>query len=227
MSLSGLREQREKLFEIHLRALGTVLRQASIFGQESAPVHLLHRLEDELESVLALSRALEIPVPPLIDDACRFLGRPLPVVQSAGEISSRQESNESGFDAFLSYSSFDQAAVRKLADRLQAQGLRIWLDEEQIGPGDSITGKIEEGLRCSRYVLLCLTEKAKESYWCRAEYRALLHQEIHQRETRVIPVIIGDYNRETASPLICDKLHIDVRSQIEFDLLVKRLRSVA
>jgi hypothetical protein len=36
--------------------------------------------------------------------------------------------------------------VRPLAERLRADGLKVWLDEWEIKPGDSIPAKIEEGL---------------------------------------------------------------------------------
>ena len=50
------------------------------------------------------------------------------------------------YDVFLSHSSKDKAVVRAVADRLRADGLRVWLDDWEIRPGDSIPAKIEEGL---------------------------------------------------------------------------------
>jgi hypothetical protein len=226
MSVQDAREHRKKLLEIHLRNLATVLQQASVFGRDSAPVHLLHRLADELDSVLSLSATLQVSDPPLVEDAYRFLGRPRPEVLLASDgLSPALHGTDQGdFDAFLSHSSADQSAVRYLAERLRERNLRIWLDEEQIGPGDSIAGKIEDGLARSRYILLCVSDQVKESDWCRAEYRPLLHREIRRRETRVIPVIIGSYDRETAPALLYDKLHIDIRSPAEFERLVKTLQ---
>ena len=49
------------------------------------------------------------------------------------------------FDVFLSYSSKDKEIVRPLAERLRADGLRVWLDDWEIRPGDSIPAKIEKG----------------------------------------------------------------------------------
>jgi len=51
-------------------------------------------------------------------------------------------------DVFLSHSSKDKAVVRAVAERLRADGLRVWLDDWEIRPGDSIPAKIEEGLEC-------------------------------------------------------------------------------
>jgi hypothetical protein len=54
------------------------------------------------------------------------------------------------FDVFLSHSSKDKSIVRAIAERLRADGLRVWLDAWEIRPGDSIPAKIEEGLERSR-----------------------------------------------------------------------------
>jgi hypothetical protein len=40
--------------------------------------------------------------------------------------------NEFQFDVFLSHSAKDKAVVRELAARLQQDGVRVWLDEEQL-----------------------------------------------------------------------------------------------
>jgi hypothetical protein len=49
------------------------------------------------------------------------------------------------YDVFLSHSSADKPVVRELAERLRAAGLRVWLDDWIIRPGDLISAKIEEG----------------------------------------------------------------------------------
>ncbi|HSS48239.1 MAG TPA: toll/interleukin-1 receptor domain-containing protein [Thermoanaerobaculia bacterium] len=36
------------------------------------------------------------------------------------------------FDVFLSHSSKDKPAVRKLAETLRARGLKVWLDEWEL-----------------------------------------------------------------------------------------------
>ena len=56
------------------------------------------------------------------------------------------------YDVFLSHSSKDLGVVRAVAERLRADGLRVWFDEWEIKPGHSILAKIE-GWRtpeCSR-----------------------------------------------------------------------------
>jgi hypothetical protein len=69
---------------------------------------------------------------------------------------------DAGFqhDVFLSHSSKDKAVVRAVAERLRADGLRVWFDEWEIKPGDSIPAKIEEGLEHSRVLVLCMSANA-------------------------------------------------------------------
>ena len=50
------------------------------------------------------------------------------------------------YDVFLSHASANKQAVRELAKRLKGDGLRVWLDEWVIQPGDSIPLAIEQGL---------------------------------------------------------------------------------
>jgi len=46
-------------------------------------------------------------------------------------------SDQFPFDVFLSHSSKDKAVVRAVAERLRADGLRVWLDGWEIRPGDN------------------------------------------------------------------------------------------
>ena len=46
--------------------------------------------------------------------------------------------DEFPYDVFLSHSAQDQAVVRPLAERLRADGVKVWFDEWVLKPGDSI-----------------------------------------------------------------------------------------
>jgi hypothetical protein len=69
-------------------------------------------------------------------------------------------SDEFKHDVFLSHSTKDKAVVRPLAERLRQDGLRVWLDDREIEPGDHLPAKIEEGLECVRVLVLCLSAVA-------------------------------------------------------------------
>ena len=73
------------------------------------------------------------------------------------------------YDVFLSHSSRDKAVVRPLAERLRADGLRVWLDDWELKPSDNIPHKIEEGLEHSRILLLRMSANAFGSDWAQLE----------------------------------------------------------
>ena len=53
---------------------------------------------------------------------------------------------------FLSHSSADKTFVEKLAKDLEGVGVNVWFDKWEIKVGDSLTGKIEEGLQANDYL---------------------------------------------------------------------------
>lgn len=55
---------------------------------------------------------------------------------------------------FLSHSSADKTFVEKLAKDLEGVGVNVWFDKWEIKVGDSLTGKIEEGLQANDYLSL-------------------------------------------------------------------------
>jgi uncharacterized protein YjbI with pentapeptide repeats len=59
------------------------------------------------------------------------------------------------FSCFISYSHQDKTFAQQLHDALQDQGIRCWLDEKRVRPGDDIFEAIDEGLRLWDKVLLC------------------------------------------------------------------------
>jgi hypothetical protein len=66
---------------------------------------------------------------------------------------------------FFSHASAGKPAVRELAQRLKGDGLRVWLHEWVIQPGDSIPLAIEQGLESSRTLVLVMSQAAFGSEW--------------------------------------------------------------
>jgi TIR domain-containing protein len=96
------------------------------------------------------------------------------------------------YDVFLSHSSKDKPAVRKLAERLKRDGVRVWLDEWKILPGDMIGLKIEEALEKSRSLILVMSENAVESDWVTLERHAAIFRDPANRHRRFIPLRLDD-----------------------------------
>ncbi len=51
------------------------------------------------------------------------------------------------YSAFISYSHADKDFARHLHDQLQDKGIRCWLDEHQMLPGDDIYEQVDRGIR--------------------------------------------------------------------------------
>ena len=96
------------------------------------------------------------------------------------------------FDVFISYSSKDKAVVRALANRLRSDGLKVWFDEWEIKPGDSLPSKIEEGLEHSRVLVLCMSANAFGSDWSQLEAGTFRFRDPLNRERRFIPLRLDD-----------------------------------
>jgi small GTP-binding protein len=101
-------------------------------------------------------------------------------------------SQDSNYDVFLSHSSIDIPVVRELAERLKADGVRVWLDEWIIKPGDAIGVKINEGLEKSRVLVLAISANASESDWATFEHQAILFNDPTNKNRRFIPLRLDD-----------------------------------
>jgi hypothetical protein len=92
------------------------------------------------------------------------------------------------FDVFLSYNGDDRPAVRELAAALRQWGLRPWLDEEELRPGQSWLEGLEEILAI---VPACAVVVGSDGLgpWEVVEMRAALQQAV-RRGLPVIPVLL-------------------------------------
>lgn len=96
------------------------------------------------------------------------------------------------FDVFLSHASADKSDVRELAERLRADGLSVWFDEWVIIPGDSISLAIEQGLECSRTLVLVMSRSAFNSEWVTLERHTAHFRDPTNRQRRFIPLRLDD-----------------------------------
>jgi hypothetical protein len=94
------------------------------------------------------------------------------------------------YDVFLSHSSKDKAIVRELAERLKADGLRVWFAEWIIKPGDPISLKIQYGIETSRTLVMCMSPDFFKSEWANIEHHSLLFRDPTNKKRRFIPLLI-------------------------------------
>jgi small GTP-binding protein len=100
--------------------------------------------------------------------------------------------SEITFDVFLSHSSKDNAVVHAIAKKLRADGLRVWLDDWEIRPGDHVQAKIEDGLEHSRVLVLCMSANAFGSDWAHLESGTFRFRDPLNKERRFIPLRLDE-----------------------------------
>ncbi len=104
----------------------------------------------------------------------------------------REMSDEFLYDVFLSYSTKDKAVVRAVAERLRADGVRVWFDDWSLKPGDNIPAKLEEGLEHSRVLILCMSVNAFGSDWARLESGTFRFRDPLNNDRRLVPLRLDD-----------------------------------
>src|SRR5690606_13056448 len=73
---------------------------------------------------------------------------------------------------YLAHATEDKGLAKPLAEGLLARGIDVWYDNWEIGFGDSLRRKMEEGLEgCTHFVVL-LTEKSIKKSWVNEEIDA-------------------------------------------------------
>jgi tetratricopeptide (TPR) repeat protein len=127
------------------------------------------------------------------------------------------------YDVFLSYSSKDRDAVLDLANRLQRDGLRVWIDTRAIEVGDPILSKIDEGQEHSRVLVICMSANYFSAEWGTYEQGTFRFRDPQNKERRFIPVRLDD---ATIPDSLKQYLFVDWRnkSDLEYQKLLAACR---
>lgn len=89
---------------------------------------------------------------------------------------------------FVIYPHSQKQFVKKLTNDLNQSGIKIWLDENELKPGDSIKPKIEKALRDSQWVILVPTAEDRGSSWVYKEIDLAYEQEKERARPFIIPL---------------------------------------
>ena len=110
---------------------------------------------------------------------------------------------------FLSHSSKDKPFVRELADFLRREGgIKVWLDEGEIAPGQNIVSSIRKGLD-SDFVLLVLSPDSVRSNWVEEEWTDAVWEQVNRGRTKLVPVLYRDCS---IPRLLRNKKYVDLRT---------------
>jgi hypothetical protein len=110
---------------------------------------------------------------------------------------------------FLSYSHSDQHMAQALAGALEEEGIKTWLDVEQLKLGDSLSRRIDEGLASADIFVFFLSGQSVNKAWMRAELSAAMVRRLREpNSVKIIPVLIEDVE---VPALLRDVLYLDLR----------------
>jgi hypothetical protein len=127
------------------------------------------------------------------------------------------------WDVFICHASEDKEPfVRKLAEALRAEGLRVWYDEFTLKVGDSLRRSIDRGLASSRFGVVVLSPRFFAKDWPQRELDGLAALEVDGRKV-ILPVwhdIDADGVRRR-SPTLADR--IAAKSSDGLGVVVQRL----
>jgi hypothetical protein len=115
---------------------------------------------------------------------------------------------------FVSYSHKDSAFVDRLATALMKRGVEVWRDVKEIHAAESITKKVEEGLRKADYYLLVLSKNSIGSRWVDVEYRTALNISISSNKPNwIIPLVtdVSDKDLLQFSLILSDRKYVSFR----------------
>lgn len=125
---------------------------------------------------------------------------------------------------FLSYASPDRRLARRVERRLVSRGVKVWIDEGQMQPGDNLPASIEAAIRGSTHFLPLVTGSAVASAWVARE----LGYARDVDGVRIVPLIaVREPNTELLDEAIGVPLHDTTQFEDVIDSLCDRLSLAA
>ena len=93
-------------------------------------------------------------------------------------------------NVFISHRRKDDDLAEALAKEIEQAGHDVFLDVWRIDLGDSIVGKMNDGLSGAGYLVLCYSSAGVESPWMGREWMAALAGQLNGKGIKILPVML-------------------------------------
>jgi hypothetical protein len=124
------------------------------------------------------------------------------------------------FDVFLSHNSKDKPAVRELGRALGHCGVKVWLDENELVPGENWQNGLVSGILRSIAVAVCIGQVGIGP-WEDEEMQASLAIAVREKR-RIIPVMLPNApDKPDLSLFLANRTWVDLRAGFTEDGLAK------
>lgn len=115
---------------------------------------------------------------------------------------------------FISYSHADSSFAVRLEKALKKRSVDVWIDRKEILVGESLIGRIREGIDSSKFVCAVLSQQSLQSQWVKNELDIAMNQQIESGSVKVFPLVL-EKDIELPSFLI-GKLYVDFSTEESF-----------
>lgn len=93
-------------------------------------------------------------------------------------------------NVFLSYARSDAPMVERVARDLRSQGVALWMDRQDLIPGEAWLPQIEQAITYADFMLVFISAASLRSNWVRKEYEAAFQRQAKAGGTWLIPILL-------------------------------------
>ncbi|MBV1880625.1 MAG: TIR domain-containing protein [Pseudomonadales bacterium] len=140
-----------------------------------SPIHLMAELQSLVSNALEKGLSEEI----LLSSIRRVVSVAVSDVEHLAET------------VFLSYAHSDREIVRKVADGLEASGIKVWFDESSLKPGSQWVLEIERALDAADFIIFFISPSSVGSGWAKQELQVAMSRQVSSPGgPRILPVLL-------------------------------------
>jgi hypothetical protein len=147
-------------------------------------------------------------------------------------------------DAYICYNSKDLDWVRRLAEQLESETidgapssrtLAVFFDRWDMGPGQSLIDKMNEGMLKARHLIVIMTPEFLAADWPRFEWKHIVASDPNNESAKIIPILLRDLGLDGKTRIVLpapfmDLKYIDFRRTSDFRPsffeLVRKIRNM-